>query len=98
MVLHLVLASFTFFSWMLSWRWSSERDRKRHSERSEKVGWAKVDSEMAIGALVNIRGNTALALLFHSTFAGYINCLYKLCLYKLLVENQEQFSLSLQTQ
>lgn len=77
MVLHLVLASFTFFSWMLSWRWSSERDRKRESQRSEKVRWAKVDSEMAIGVLVHIRGNTLLALLFHSTFADdsvFVNC------------------------
>lgn len=103
MVLHLVLASFTFFSWMLSWRWSSERDRKRHSEKSEKAGWAKVESEMVIGVLVHIRGNTPYGLLFHSTFADDINCLYKMCLYKmclfkLLVENQEQFSLSLQAQ
>lgn len=77
MVLHLVLASFTFFSWMLSWRWSSERDGKRQSQRSEKVGWAKVGGEMAIGALVHIRGNTPLALLFHSSFADdnvFINC------------------------
>lgn len=77
MVLHLVLASFTFFSWMLSWRWSSERHRKRQSQRSEKVGWAKVNSEMAIGVLVHITGNTPLALLFHSSFADdsvFINC------------------------
>lgn len=77
MVLHLVLASFTFFSWMLSWRWSSERHRKRQSQRSEKVGWAKVNSEMTIGVLVHITGNTPFALLFHSSFADdsvFINC------------------------
>lgn len=68
MVLHLVLASFTFFSWMLSWRWSSERDRKRQSQSSEKVEWAKVDSEMAVGILVHTGGNTPLALLFLSYF------------------------------
>lgn len=44
MVLHLVLASFTFFSWMLSWRWSSARDKERQAQSSAR-GWTGRDGE-----------------------------------------------------